>query len=308
MSNKKKENKISSLHSADEEEGKIHVSKSVFKTAQEMQISKINEAEEKQRELQRKQEEREKKKRDAYERRLLEEKKELIRLKQGQITESEMISEQPEQKIKLTPWQKIKNFFYQNKWWLGIASVLAALAVFLIYDIVSKERPDSIVMVVTQNEELNNCTGLADYFEQFTSDSNGNGEILTTVHYIPYSDNPQTNYAYGVDTKLTVEFESADAVMVIAGSKLSDAFVPEDVFTDLSEIYPGNPHVKGCRFYLKGTDFAEKIGVSDDVITEDLYLAIREPVSLMYCDKDEMEKTYNKDFSVFDAVIKDLSQ
>ena len=64
------------------DDDKIDVSKSVFQVNREMHEQKLAELEEKQKELERQAQEREKKKREAYERRILEEKKELIRLKQ----------------------------------------------------------------------------------------------------------------------------------------------------------------------------------------------------------------------------------
>lgn len=291
-----------------EENEKIHVSDSVFKTAREMQIRQAAEMEQKQAELQHQQKLREKRKREAYDRRIIEEKKELLRLKQGQIEESEIIPEQTAEAVKLTPWQSFRNFLYHNKWWLWIAVVLTALAAFLIYDLVSRDNPDVVLLIVSDNEAFNAHEGISDYFEEFTSDTNGNNEILASIHLIPYSDNYRKNYSNGTDTKLSVEFQSDDAVIVIAEDKLSDVLNPEDSFVDLSELYPDNEHVKGCRFYLKGTDFAQKTGIPQEAVTDDLYLAIRKPMNLLYCDEEDIQKTYDKDFSVFDGVIKDLGK
>ena len=63
---------------AEEEDDKIHVSKSVFQTAKDIQQQRLDEMKKQEEELQQKLAEREKKRREAYDRRILEEKKELL--------------------------------------------------------------------------------------------------------------------------------------------------------------------------------------------------------------------------------------
>lgn len=289
---------------SNEDNEKIHVSQSVFQSARELQQEQARQ----EAEMQKKIAEREKKRREAYERRILEEKKELLRLKQGAIEESETIHEEKPKEIKLTFWQKVKNFFYHNKWWLGMATVLVLIAGFLIYDLASKERPDLVVMVLAQNDELGYGEHLTDYITQFTEDFNNNGEILASVYYIPYTENINTNYANGIDTKLTVELQSADSMIIIGGDEITEIMSPEDTLVDLEELFPDNPNVDGYKFYLKGSAFAEKLGISEDALTDDLFLAIRKPASLMSASLDDMQEAYDKDFPVFEKIINDLSE
>ncbi len=301
-----KENKSNPQKEDDE---KIHVSQSVFQTAREMQQKQLEEMQQKQLELERKHAEREKKKREAYERRLLEEKKELIRLKQGQVEESELIPEDvKEEEVKMPLGKKISNFFYHNKWWLGIGVLIAFIGVFLIYDIVTKERPDIVVLAVIENEYVGYSEALPDYIESFSEDFNGNDEILASVYYIPFSDSVQANYANGTSNKLAAEFQGDEAVIVIGDKKITDILVPENIFVNLEELYPDNPNVDGYMFYLKDTDIADKLNLPKEVITDDLFIAIRRPQKLIYSSEEEVQETYDKDFPVFDSIIKDLSE
>lgn len=300
-----KENKINPQKEDDE---KIHVSQSVFQTAREMQQKQLEEMQQKQLEIERKHAEREKKKREAYERRLLEEKKELIRLKQGQVEESELIPEDvEEEEVKMPLGKKISNFFYHNKWWLGIGVLIAFIGVFLIYDIVTKERPDIVVLAVIENEYVGYSEALPDYIESFSEDFNGNDEILASVYYIPFSDSVQANYANGTSNKLAAEFQGDEAVIVIGDKKITDILVPENIFVNLEELYPDNPNVDGYMFYLKDSKFAEKLNLPEEVVTDDLFIAIRRPQKLIYSSEEEVQETYDKDFPVFDSIIKDLS-
>lgn len=287
-----------------DDDDKIHVSKSVFQAAQDIQDKQLAAQEE----MKKKLAEREKKKREAYERRLLEEKKELIRLKQGQIEESELIPEKQEEEKKLTFLGRVGNFFYHNKWWLGIASVIVVIAGILIYDMATKVDPDIVILVAAENDEVGKSELLPEYFSQFAEDINGDGEVNVSIFYIPIGDNAQSNYSTGADTKLVVEFQSAEAVIAIAGRKFDESNEIEKIFDDLSDNYPDNEYVSGCKFMLSDTDFAEKIGIDSSGVTDDMFIAIRSPQKLMYCTESDMKELYDRDYPVFDSVIKDLSE
>ncbi|MGN0632169.1 MAG: hypothetical protein ACI4JN_12675, partial [Ruminococcus sp.] len=79
-------------------------------------------------------EERRKKQQEEYDRKIREERIELMRLKQGVISESETIHEEKEEKKKLSVWKKIGNFFYHSKWWLIMAVFIAATFGYLAVD------------------------------------------------------------------------------------------------------------------------------------------------------------------------------
>ncbi len=292
---------------AEEEDDKIHVSKSVFQTAKDIQQQRLDEMKKQEEELQQKLAEREKKRREAYDRRILEEKKELLRLKQGAIEESETIREEQPEEIKLSLWGKIKNFFYHNKWWLGIGVFFVAVGVFLIHNLLSKEHPDLTVMVITRNNHIGYAEELDDYLAQFTEDVNDNGEILAQVMYIPYSENHQSNYAYGVDTKLTVQLQSADSMIIIGGALTENVMDPSETLINLEELFPDNPHIEDHAFYLKDTKFAERLGISENVVTDDLFIAFRKPQRLLYADADEMQEAYERELPVLMKIIEDLS-
>ncbi len=269
---------------------------------------KIDEEIERQREIARKIAEREKREAQERDKRLEQERLELIKLKQNVIEESEIIPETSEEEIKLSFWGKIKNFFYHSKWWLGMAVILVVLAVVLISSLLKRPRPDMIVLFVGENQTVGEESGLSDYIGQFAQDFNNNGEVFVNVYYIPYSEDEQKNYSNGVDTKITAEFQSGEAVIVIGNDKIGEVVNPDDVFVDLTEIYPENKNIKDkYKFMLDGTDFAQRIGVPKEYIKDGMFLAIRKPKKLFYSSKEEIQETYDRDFPVFDSIVGDLS-
>lgn len=280
---------------------KIEVKKSVFQSAKELR-------EQQEIEMRKQTELRQRKKQEEYDKRIREERIEIMRLKQGVIEESETIHEEQPQEIKLSFWKKIVNFFYHNNWWLFLAIFFVALASYLTYTYIVRPNPDMIVLVLCDNEYIGNSAQFEDYIETFAEDFNGNGEIKVSTYYIPYSNNSYTNYQTGNETKLTTEMQSADAVIVVGGSNINPVLDPDNTLVNLSEIYPDNVQVRKYGFFLKNTEFAERIGIDPEEVTGDLYIGIRKPRNLLYSDMKEMQATYDRDFPILEKIIEDLSK
>lgn len=284
---------------------KVHITKSMFQVSKEQRKKAEEEEQRKQAERERVIAEKQRKAQEEHDKRLEAERLELIRLKQGIIDESETIHEVQEEKLQRTFFQKIGDFFYANKWWLGIAAVCVVIGSYLAYSLITKPRPDMIVLVIGENYDLGEVSSLDEYVASFAEDFNGNGETLVSVYYIPYTNNETKDYANGVTTNLTTELNSAHGVILI-GNELTKDVLFDDSLVDLSEIYPNNENVSKDKFMLSGTDFAEKVGINQ--LSDDWFISIRRPKNLAYTDTDEMQEVYDRDFAVFDAIINDLTE
>lgn len=289
------------------DDDKLHITKSIFQVSKEQRKKAEEEEKLKQAERERIIAEEQHKAQEEHDKRLEAERLELIRLKQGIIEESETIHEEHEEEVKRTFFQKIGDFFYINKWWLGIASVFTVIVVVLAVNLLNRPRPDMIILVIGENNAIGAESNLAEYVESFAEDFNGNGETLVSVYYIPYTGLETKDYANGVDTNLTTELNSAHGVILI-GNELTTDVLFDDSLVDLSEIYPGNKYVNKEKFMLSETDFAEKIGLQKSQISDDWFISIRRPKKLLYTDLDEMQEVYDRDSAVFDSIIKDLSE
>lgn len=306
MKDKDKEKKAKPF--ADNDDDKLDIKKSVFEVNRELREQRRKEEEAQQAEIRRRIAEREKKRQEEYDRRIMEEKKELIRLKQGLIEESEEIHEETEEPVKLSFWKKISNFIYHNKWWFGIAAVFAIIAGVLTHNYLTKSNPDIVVMVICDSDIIGDAPKLEEYLHSMAEDFNGNGKKEASVYFIQRTDNPVGGYANGSDTKLTTELNRAESVIVIGNSKFLELVDPERDLLDLSELFPDNPNIRGGRFYLRNTKFAERVGISDTDVAYDLFIAVRKPQRLLYAKKEEMEKTLEKDLPVLEKIISDLSE
>lgn len=250
--------------------------------------------------------EREKKEKEEYAKKIQQDRIELMRLKQGIIEESETIYEEHEEKPKLSFWKKIGNFFYHSKWWLGITVFIVGIFVFLIVDFITKERPDMIVMVLTDDSSIQNHTNeLEEYFEQFTDDENGDGKIHVDIYPIPVSDNiNDMDYYTGNATKLSVEFQMGESVMVLTDAKANEYIMAEETLENLEEIYPDYENIRGNGYYLRHTDFATKIDYPGNV-DRDLSIGLRVPVKTTDS-KEKMQENYDIAAKVLERIMADL--
>ena len=127
---------------------------SAFRNAWQIEAKARRDAELKERQRQADAEEAAYQKREEYAKELAEEKVDLIRLKQGVISDSDKIFRDEEPEKHYTVLQKIGNWFYHSKWWLGIAAFVVLLTAFLVYDYVTREDPDLRVMLLTDHNVL----------------------------------------------------------------------------------------------------------------------------------------------------------
>ena len=303
MKDKDKERKVRTA--PDNDDDRLDIKKSIFEVNKELREQKRKEEEARQEDLRRRLEERERKRQEAYDKRILEEKKELIRLKQGIIEESEEICEETEEPVKMSFRKKIGNFFYHNKWWLGIASVFLIITVVLVTNYLSKPHPDMVVLVICESDIIGNAPELENYLESMASDFNGNGKTEVSVYFIQMRGD---GYANGNDTKLTTELNSAESVIVIGDEKFLELTDPEKELLDLDEMFPENLNIRSGRFYLKHTKFAECVGISDNDVPYDLFITVRKPRNYLYAKEEEMEETLEKDLPVLEKIISDLSE
>lgn len=263
--------------------------KSVLDIAREMEAAQRNQIAEQEALARQKKEE----ERRAYEEQLRQERLELIRLKQGVIEESETIhEEQPEEKH-YTIWQKIGNFFYHNKWWMGLASFFVFLTGFLVWQVVTTVHPDMIILLLIDDDEFNyTCnTQISELFSQYIGDENGDGKTVVDVYYIPTSDATAEMDAYSGDhTKLIAEFQISEAVIVISDEDADQYIVPDSTLYDLEKDFGQYAETEEMRFYLSGTEFAQAVGWTK--LDKDVYIGIRSVRKTMDSE-EKMQKVFD---------------
>ena len=233
--------------------------------------------------------EKERKARDAYAEKLRQDRLELLKLKQGIIEE---IPQEEKIEKQYTVWEKIGNFFYHNKLYVILGTAIAALAIFLIYDLVTTVRPDVAVMIIAEDGNFDYVSGnMAQLLERYCEDYNGDGKISVRVTYLPV--NYTGDVMHESDTvKLMGEFQGEDSIVVIADMESCELFgIDEGVLADLSEIYPGDENVNSLGYMLSGTSFAEDSGYS--AMADNLFIGFRKPQSGAGLNEEKFQRNFD---------------
>lgn len=247
-------------------------------------------------------------KREQYASKLAQDKIELMKLKQGIISEEDIPKEEKIEK-EYTAFEKIGNFFYHNKLYIIIITFIVLLAAFLIYDMATQKHPDVSVMIIAEDSEFYFRTeDIQKLFEPYCRDCNGDGTVFVRVSYLPAvvdnSDPSQLYYAQADQTKLVAEFQSENSIIVISDEYTCDVVkIADGVLRDMREVYPDDENAVKLGYMLKGTDFAEDIKYS--AISEDLFIGFRIPTQGLVVNEERFMENYNNALEMWDNYLND---
>lgn len=258
--------------------------------------------------------EKERQERERYEKKLERDRIELIKLKQGVISDED-IPHEAEPVKEYTVWEKIGNFFYHNKMPLIVGAVIVLLAVFLIRDVVTNKKPDVAIMIMASDSELDFRTGdIEKLLEPYCEDFNGDGEVYVRVSYLPavYSDdNLDAYFNQSAQTKLMAEFQSGDSIIVIADADtchtvgidtVSENGNPVDpILVDMRTIYPDDENCTELGYMLSGTSFAEDIKYT--AMSDSLFIGFRLPREALGVNMEKFTANYNNALKLWDNYL-----
>ncbi|MBQ8177344.1 MAG: hypothetical protein IJ035_09970 [Oscillospiraceae bacterium] len=241
--------------------------------------------------------ERERQARAAYNEKLRQERLELMKLKQGIISEEDIPKAEVVQK-EYSIWEKISNFFYHNKIYIIAGAAIVAIAAFLIYDLVTTVKPDVAVLFIADDTQVQFLAeDMEDVLAKYAQDYNGDGKIKIRVSYTPASpdlDEMSSMYYHGGDqVKLSAEFMGSDTIMVIGDDPSFEVIgiTPGDgVFADLNEYFPDDENVTEMGYKLSGTSFKQDIGYEG--LSDELVVGFRYPFTAGLGGSDRIEQNF----------------
>lgn len=141
-------------------------------------------------------------------------------------------------------WLKNK-FWYHYKWYVLAGCALAALAVVLIYDMVSNKRPDFQFVLASNHPVLEQSTEeMVTHAQELFGDLNGDGESYCVGQAMYMSAEGEMGVA--MYSKMTTLFVDADIRFFMFDDSLKEMYFTEsEGFLDLSalgyEAVPGTP-------------------------------------------------------------------
>lgn len=252
--------------------------------------------------------------RERYEKKLEHDRIELMKLKQGLISEED-IPREAEAVKEYTVWEKIGNFFYHYKLTVIVAALIAALFIFLVSDIITNKSPDAAVMIMANDGEFQFRTNdIEKLLEPYCEDFNGDGEIYVRVSYLPaiYDENsPDSYYNQSYQTKLMAEFQGGDSIIVIADANTCHAVgidtvsengnPVEPILVDMRTVYPDDENCTQLGYMLSGTSFAEDIKYT--AMSDSLFIGFRVPRESLGVNMEKFTRNYNNALKLWDNYL-----
>ncbi len=205
---------------------------------------------------------------ESEQERLLREKRELLKLKQGLVEDSDIIEVDKHEEIpELHGWKKIENFFYHYKVPLIVGVVASLFIGYMIFDTVTKEKNDLYVLAISTTNKSGIYVkqfDIEEALEQYCPDFDGNGYVHVGVNFINIStENGVNQYTDADNYKFSSEVITGDSQLFLTDEGIVEIIAEmannDDLqfFLDLSEKYPDAPLYDGVGYQLNTTDFTE---------------------------------------------------
>ena len=209
---------------------------------------------------------------------MTDDKRELLKLKQGLITQ-----EQSDLELEKTPIIKptgkaaVENFIYHNKLQITFASIFLVIAIIFAFFALTEEKADITILLISDSVEASaffqfEAANLELAIEQFVPDWNNRGKVHAKCLFINLMEqvgeigrNPDA--VYGERIKLFAEVNSGNT-MVYIGNKKALESIPENGEIPIKDFYE-------VFHPVKDTAIADVIEISQVLLPDDLYFAIR---------------------------------
>lgn len=242
---------------------------------------------------------REKDERERYERELRDKKIELMKLKQGVIETSDTVKEIKEEKPKLSFSQWLQNVWYRSKWIILFSVFVVFVLGYIIYDSVTRIEPDLTVLAVSAKQDMYYRTAeLESFFEEYTEDLNGDGEVHVLIYNIltDYSDLVTSTSS---QAQLMSQLQSGENIIII--SDVDNDFAVHDFTGEISGDFVTD---KGIKFNCELT--REKL--KWQAMPEELYLSMREPAKLLSSSLENMQARFDEAKPTFLKIYEDIKK
>jgi hypothetical protein len=242
---------------------------------------------------------------DNYNKKLQQERIELMRLRQGIITESEIIVKEETVKKVYSRKEKLSNFFYHNKLWIAMGSIAFLIAAFLVHNLITTVQPDADILFIASDYELStHYQDIEKLFEKYATDVNGDGKVYVSVSYMPVDKSDEalvSSQQYQANMmKLMASFQMNHSVLVIADSNITEQVGLESELEDMTVIYPQKDNVNKLGILLKETKFGEAIDYSN--FKDDLFIGLRG----IYEESEKAQKSYDNLIGILNNFMEKL--
>ena len=266
---------------------------------------KREEAEERARQREEELRRREREQREARDRRIAQERLELIKMKQGIADESETIKEVHEEHRELHGMEKIANIWYHDKMWIILGVFLFIVVAFLVIDTVTRVKADLNVLLICDNALSSefSCQKLEERIAKYTPDLNGDGKVAVTVISCPLNDQKYDQYYNTNSQKFFANLQQGRMIMVITDDN-TDPDLQALMSDDLAEAIPDNRYIDERGLSLDMEFLARELECEN--MPKGVHLCLRRPVNTLDDSLEKMQANYDINLEILKNMANDL--
>ena len=211
-------------------------------------------------------------------------KRELLKLKQGLIEESDIIKKEEPVKIELHGKKKIENFFYHYKVTVIMVLFFSVLFGFFIIEAVTKKRPDIDYMLMASNADAKVLVSayedkINEAVSAFCPDFDNNGYVYSQSYIVDLYSEHDSDMLIANQTRLFAEIQTGTTRLMIGNREAFDRIIGSDytlreVFVNLSLLFPDNKNIDEDVLYkVRGSALLKASGI-DEYCPDDMYVAV----------------------------------
>lgn len=240
----------------------------------------------------------------------LREKRELLKLRQGIIEESELIPQETQAVAKPTGMKAVENFFYHYKWQLIVGVFALFVITYLTVQCATREKPDLYVLAI----QTKNSSGIymkqleiEEALERYCPDFDGNGYVHVGVNCINLSTEAGVNeFTDSQQLKFSSEILTGDSQFMVCDDGIIaviNDFANEEVqfFRDFSDEYPDAVFNKGDGLQYNSTDLMEATRWASCPDSVGVY--VRDIYANMTGNDDDAKEQRRRALEVFDNIV-----
>jgi hypothetical protein len=212
-------------------------------------------------------------------------KRELLKLKQGLIEDSEVIQKEEAEKVELHGKKKAENFWYHYKVHVLMVLFFGFLITFFAIEMFSRKRADIEFLMLASDEYTSALMfsfdrDIGEAVAAFTPNFDGNRYIHAEIFPIDLFSIFDQNSFMATQTKLFTQVRMGHTRLIVANRGAFDRIIGEteleinQIFVDLTELFPNNGGVVEDVFWrLKGSELSRLAGI-EEFCPDDFYIAL----------------------------------
>lgn len=196
-----------------------------------------------------------------------------------------------------TPMEKLKNIWFHDKWFIIGGLLMAIVISVLVAQCATREKYDLEVVVFSYSVVGDvNMQKMAEYFEQYCEDIDGNGEVNVQVINCSYNKNSNDRqYQMTMSQKLTsIIAADANALLFVTDSESYDYL---NNLSDENKFFDSEPVVLGEKFY----DYC-LVEDAFSYMPEGLQISCRDIEGKTISNDEEISKVYKQSQNILNGI------